>query len=225
MPINRINFPQGVRTVRIVKLEEFFDKTKNFPQSGFVDRPWTVNEIVKDLRVKTNRIDDCSGDLFSGLKDNKAILAHTGCEGEKEGQCIDFKPIRDSILGKIDVNPQEVNGFFLGSEASYPISKKHFGHFVQMANRKDLNIPYSMLQGHKLSESSMMAFDGLENELLVSNGYIDQQLKNTNKSLKTILQEAFEIIKFNPKDRVFKENQLVEENLTNISDKGLDYLF
>lgn len=224
MPINSINFPQGVRTVRIVKIAEFLDAVKNFPKGGFVDSPWTVNEIVKDVKVYSNRINDCSCDLFSGFKDNKAILAHTGCEGDSFGGCVDFKPIEESILGKFDVNTQEANGFFIGSESCFPESKRHFGNFVKMANRKDLKIPYSMLQGHKLSESSMMAFDGMKNEILVSNGYIDQQLRNTNKPLKDILQDAFEIVKISPRDRVFRENQLVEENITNNSGKLVDYL-
>lgn len=212
MPVYKIDFPQGIRKIRIVKLSEFHDIVSKFPQKGFVDKPWTVNEIVRGKQVYSDGINDCTSACFSEMQNQEAILSHVkSSEDDYYQKCMDFNPIEAVIKEKMNVKPCDSLAFLFGSDSYYKDSKKHFNHFLSFVKRE--KIPFSMMRGHNLSDYSKIAYDGNKKELLVSNLYITNQLDNKRKSLGMILLEAFDQIKLTPQHKLFRENELYEEVL------------
>ena len=190
---NKLELPK----LRLLTKKDFDSAVNCFPKDGFVDNPWTHNEIVKGSKIFTDRVSDCTVGGFSAGKNIDGVLSHIRCVDFQPGTKFPFPPVAKVLNNLIDFNQQGLHAFIFGSICRFADSNVMFKHFLNYS--QDNNIPVTFLRGNKNGNATSVAFDSSRHEWLISNESISKDLALKTKSLGEILKDAFVAVKIDPR--------------------------
>lgn len=180
---NNISFTSRIRPVP----RSLFSKTIT-PGIKSVEYPWTYYLTTKGEKAMTTGIQDCCA---GGITDGETVvLFHVSPYSHVDGKKIPdvHAKLIKYIKQFIDVNNQNLQGFIIGSKIQFPASKKLFKNMEEFMQKH--NIPYSAFK-NKIFGSTDIKYDGIKDEWMVTNNYIDKQCKKRVRDPEKIMNKGF----------------------------------
>lgn len=131
--------------------------------------------------------DCCAGGITDG---ETVVLFHVSPYSHVDGKKIPdvHAKLIKYIKQFIDVNNQNLQGFIIGSKIQFPASKKLFKNMEEFMQKH--NIPYSAFK-NKIFGSTDIKYDGIKDEWMVTNNYIDKQCKKRVRDPEKIMNKGF----------------------------------
>lgn len=191
MQASQVNFTSRIR---LVDLAGFNKEIGKLSPTRSVDYPWMANQIIKAPKVFTKGIQDCTA---GGITDGQDVLMFHICPSVAANK--DFKKIENKILGMIDKNASDLQGFLIGGNHFVDYSLEQFEKFEDFFKNK-LSIPYSKFKEHTLATVSSVFYDSTKDEIVLLNDVI-----NTFYGKKTsgkLLEESYRDFKISDLDEI-----------------------
>lgn len=148
--------------------------------------PWTSKETIRAIKGYTTDIFDCTAGGIVDKNTKEVTMFHI-CPTQREN--MDFDKVIEGIMRHVDPDSM-MCAFLVGSKKMYADSNLMFEKFLRFLKER---VPVVSIKGNKEDKTDIV-FDGIKNELLISNHEINSKIRQGMDSNMDILESSFDRI-------------------------------
>lgn len=190
MQSSKISFTSSIK---LVHYDEFYYQVRRLPYQLEVDFPWTAKEIVKVPKSFTHGVEDC---VAGGITDGQDVVMFHICSTHPHNK--DFGEIEKTIMNKLNIKSDCLQGFLLGGKRCIDSSLKLFDNFENFF--KKISVPYSKFREHSLATNSSICYNSEQDQIYIVNNFINNMIGK--QSSKDLLLASYCDVDISPLDEI-----------------------